>query len=308
MSGKPNPQSARQRMHSLSFGERQMWVKGLSSAGLHDMYHLSMTMSWPWFYGAVASFFVLVNLLFASLYALVPGSVANLAAGDFAGAFFFSVETLATVGYGDWHPASTYGHVLATTEIFVGMMIVALTTGLTFARFARPRVRIIASRNPVVNRYHGQMALMIRAANARKSMIVQASANLYVLLAERSPEGHNMRRLLDLKLLRRESPMFLLSWTLIHVIDESSPLWGHDADSLSKLAASLVLTINGHDEVTLQDMRSRHLYSVKDIRWNHRYRDMLSVDESGREFVDYEQLDATEPVAGSGVDGAHFQA
>lgn len=292
-SSKPKQKS---RVHTLSVGERQLFVRGLAAPSFHDIYYWCMTMTWPWFYGAVAALFGLINLVFATLYWLQPGCIANMAPADFWGAFFFSVETLATVGYGDMHPATVYAHVVATMEIFIGMMSIALITGLTFARFSRPRARIMASRHPVINTYNGQSVLMIRAANARKSMIVQANAQLYVLMAEESPEGHKLRRLLDLKLLREVHPMFFLSWTLIHVIDEHSPLWGHDADSLLDAGASLVLTIEGHDEVTMQDLRSRHLYKAQDIRWNHVFQDMLTIDATGREIVDYERLHDTKAV------------
>jgi inward rectifier potassium channel len=206
------------------------------------------------------------------------------------------VETLATVGYGDMHPANIYTHVISTLEIFVGMMGIALTTGLTFARFSRPRARIITSRHPVVSNHNGQPALMIRAANARKSMIVQASANLYVLIQQTTSEGKSMRSLLDLKLMRNVHPMFILSWTLIHIIDESSPLYGHDAQSLQDMRASIVLTINGADEITTQTMRSRHVYSHQDLRWDHAFEDMLSIDDKGHEHVDYERLHAIRPI------------
>ena len=137
------------------------------------------------------------------------------------------------------------------------------------------------------------MPLMVRAANARKSMITHASARLYLLIHQRSAEGQAMRRLLDLKLVREVHPMFFLSWTLLHPIDAHSPLWGHDAASLAEHKAELILTISGSDEITMQDLHSRHMYSHQDIRWNHVFEDMLQVDAQGREHVNYERLHST---------------
>ena len=274
-------------------GSRQLLVRGLTQSGLQDLYFLSMTSSWLQFYSSIATLFIALNSGFAGLYLLQPGSIANASPAGFWGAFFFSVETLATVGYGDMHPATMYAHGLATLEIFTGMMGIAVFTGLTFARFSRPRARIIASHTPVICQYEGKTTLMVRAANARKSMITQASARLYLLIHQRSPEGHTMRRLLDLQLVREIHPMFVLSWTLIHPIDQHSPLWGHDVDSLARHKAELILTISGSDEITTQDLHSRHHYSHQDIRWNHVFEDMLQVDADGQEYMNYECLHAT---------------
>lgn len=293
----PQPAAAA-RIQTLSLGDRDVHVRGMARSGMQDLYHLSMTMTWPRFYAALAAAFAVLNLAFAVLYSLQPGGIANQSPAGFVGALFFSVETLATVGYGDMHPASLYAHSVATLEIFVGMMSIALMTGVTFARFARPHARIIASRHAVVTRFNGQPTLMVRAANARKSMIVQADARMHLVRQERTAEGHSMRRLHDLKLLRQEHPMFFLSWTLMHVIDDSSPLCGLDAAQLAAQAADIVVTITGLDEVTLQDMRSRHIYRHDEILWNHAFEDMLERAEDGRDVVDYARIHRTRPLAG----------
>ena len=283
------------RLRSVRIGARQWWLRSAHGSSLHDLYFLSMTSSWLQFYCSIATLFILLNSGFAGLYLLQADSIANAAPKGFWGAFFFSVETLATVGYGDMHPATLYAHVLATVEIFTGMMGIALFTGLTFARFSRPRARIIASQAPVVCQYDGQTMLMLRAANARKSMITQASAQLYLLVQQHSVEGHTLHRLLDLPLVREVHPMFSLSWTLMHPIDQNSPLWGQTAESLEQQQARLILTISGSDEITTQDLHSRHLYQHQDIRWNHVFEDMLQVDAQGREYVDHTLLHATRP-------------
>lgn len=182
------------RLRQISLGERQVFMRHNLLAELADPFHLAMQLSWPRFYLAIGLAFVLLNLLFGALYALQPECLVHVTPPGFWGYFFFSVETLATVGYGDMHPVTLYGHIVSTLEVFTGMMGLALVTGVTFARFSRPRARILAARYPVVMQYEGQPTLMFRVANARRSLIVQATASLHVLLDKTSPEGHFMRR------------------------------------------------------------------------------------------------------------------
>src|SRR5450631_3641567 len=128
-----------------------------------------MTVSWPALFGSFAVFFLLFNLAFATLYSLQPAGIANLHPPGYWGAFFFSVETLATVGYGDMHPQTLYAHLIATLEIFVGMSGIALATGLIFARFSRPHAKIVFSRYAIIRPLDGRMTLMVRSANARQN-------------------------------------------------------------------------------------------------------------------------------------------
>ncbi|RMC95937.1 potassium channel protein [Aquitalea palustris] len=284
------------RVRQLEVGGRIIHVHRLPLRLAHDIYHVSMTMSWPQFYVAIGLLFCVLNLLFASLYQLMPGSIANQFPADFRGAFFFSVETLATVGYGDMHPQTVYAHVVSMLEIFIGMMSLALVTGVTFARFSLPRSRIVFSRHPVIRPMDGQQVLMLRAANARQNVIVDAQAQLHMLLNTVSSEGTRLRRLHDLKLQRQHHPMFVLSWTLMHVIDAHSPLYGRSVEELAQLQAGFILSISGSDEITRQAMASRHIFQHEDIRWNYQYKDLLYTDEHGEDHVDFGLLHEISPM------------
>ena len=296
--------TGRQRVKVVEVGGRNIYVHRLPLRLGHDIYHYCMTMSWPRFYLVIALLFLVLNMLFALLYQLDGHGIANQFPAGFWGAFFFSVETLATVGYGDMHPQTIYAHIISMLEIFLGMMSLALVTGVTFSRFSLPRSRIVFSQNPVIRQLDGQTALMLRAANARHSVIVDAQAQLHMLLNTRSKEGLSMRRLHDLKLQRQHHPMFVLSWTLIHIIDEHSPLYDMDREQLAKLNAGFILSISGSDEITRQIMESRHIFQHGDIRWNHQFQDLLYTDEHGNDHVDFGLLQAIHPL---GMDDADQQ-
>ena len=201
--------------------------------------------------------------------------------------FYFSIETLATVGYGDMHPQTNYGHLIATIEIFTGMSFLAVMTGPDLRPLlaaARPlRVR----RHPVVTLHQGQPTLMIRVANARHNTISQATARLWLVRLEYTAEGDQLRRFHELKLERQEHPMFALSWTLLHKIDENSALFGVTTEELDKTDAALVLNVSGVDDSSAQHLHARKLYYHTDIRWQHRYQDITSISPQGRLLIDY---------------------
>jgi len=280
---------------TLRIGSRQFEVHGMPPTGWGDVYHSALTMRWPTFFASLAALFVILNTIFAFLYRLGDGSIANQFPRGFAGAFFFSVETLATVGYGDMHPQTIYAHIIATLEIFIGMSGIALSTGLIFARFSLPRARILFARDVVVHPIDGRMTVMVRAANARQNVIAEAQAKLRLLRVETSSDGYVARRIHDLELVRDEHPVFTLGWNIMHVIDESSPLYGETPESLVDKQATLLMRIEGTDESTSQTIQARHSWAVEEIRWQHRYVD-LHRDVDGVTYVDYSRFHDTEPI------------
>jgi inward rectifier potassium channel len=271
----------------VKLGNREIVTEGIVTPLFNDLFHHFMTVSWPRLFATLAGFFLVFDLLFGLLYYLAPGCIANLNPPGFAGAFFFSVETLATVGYGEMHPETFYGHAIAMIEIFVGLMSLALITGLMFARFSRPRARFLFTKNGVVRPIAGKPTLLFRAANERQNVVQDASAQLHMLRDEVTEEGYKIRRIVDLPLMRSKHPMFALGWSIMHVIDEDSPLQGENTDSLARTRAVFVLTLCGTDENTGQLLMARSEYSWEDIRWNATFRDILEKDAEGVTHVDY---------------------
>jgi inward rectifier potassium channel len=292
--------TAKPTARKVTMGRRTIITHGLPKLFWNDIFHYTMTARWPAFFVAVGVIFLLANGIFALLYGLAPAGIANNNPQGFWGNFFFSVETFATVGYGDMHPQTPLAHIIATIEIFTGMSFVALFTGIMFARFSRPRARILFADHPVVAPFNGKQTLIIRAANARQNVIVDASAKLRMLASETSLEGEFLRRLHDLRLLREQHPMFVIGWNLMHVIDEDSPLYGKTPADLERVGAAFVLTIDGIDETTSQLMQSRFSYAHDAIKWGHRYEDLLSTDESGVDHLNYTNFHKTRPVDSAG--------
>jgi inward rectifier potassium channel len=279
----------------ISAGSREIETRGLADGFWTDLYHRSMTVYWPVFFATAAAIFVVLNMAFAFLYWLGNEPIANVAANELLGLFYFSVETLATVGYGDMHPQTHYGHFIATVEIFTGMSFLAVMTGLIFARFSRPRARFLFADNPVVTVHQGQPTLMIRIANERNNTISQATARLWLLRMETTLEGVAYRRYHELLLDRREHPMFMLSWSIFHVIDETSPLYRVTPADLAAADGALTLNVSGVDDSSAQYLHARKVYNHQDIRWNHRYRDITSISKDGRLVLDYSMLHEITP-------------
>ncbi len=278
----------------VQVGARQVITRGIAPAVFQDLYHYLMTVSWPRLFAAIGAFFLVFDFLFGCLYHLQPGSVANLSPPGFAGAFFFSVETLATVGYGEMHPYSLYGHIVSMVEVFVGLMMLALVTGLMFARFSRPRARFLFARYAVVRPVDGRRTLMFRAANARQNVVQEASARLRMIRDEVTREGLELRRITDLTLVREQHPAFFIGWTIMHVIDESSPLAAESDESLQRSSATFVLSLSGTDETTGHTLMARGNYDAAAILWNKAFRDVLDVNEDGVVLFDYTQFHEVE--------------
>jgi len=266
-------------------------------SGAADLYHRLLTIPWPGFFAAIAVAYVLFNITFGLLFLMQPGAIANAQRGSFADAFFFSVQTMATIGYGDMHPATFYANLMVSVEVLLGMTGLALATGLMFARFSRPTARVIFTRRAVIAPHNGVPTLMFRAANQRRNQILEAQINVAMLRNEVSAEGTMMRRFYDLALARSRTPMFSLTWTVMHEINENSPFHGCTPQSLEAADSEIVITLIGIDETFAQTIHARHSYGAEDIAWNHRFADILSQLEDGTRVIDYRRFDDVEVIA-----------
>jgi inward rectifier potassium channel len=265
----------------------QVHAIGLQQPWFSDLYHRILTIGWASFLGLGSAVYIVTNVLFALLYLLQPGAIANARPGSFADAFFFSVETIATVGYGVMAPATLYANLLMTIETVVGLMFAALVTGLVFARFSRPTARVLFSRVAVIGPYNGTPALMIRVANQRRNQMLAAEVTMTLVRDEHTDEGDLRRQLHDLRMLRGHSPVFALTFTVTHVIDDKSPLYGATAASLADQNVEIVVTASGIDETLVQRVHARTSYLPHEILWDRRFADIIGWTEDGRRAIDY---------------------
>ncbi len=260
---------------------------GLPRDAWRDAYHILLTISLPQFLALMASGYVGINAVFALAYLADPGGVANARPGNFADSFFFSVQTLAGVGYGVMVPRSLYANLVMTLETFVGLFNLAIATGLLFARFSRPTARIMFSNIAVVAPFDGAPALMFRAANRRRNMVVEAEVNLSLVRNVTTVEGVEMRRFFDLSTVRSRTPLFFLTWQVIHVIDEASPLRGETAASLIAQKAEIVVVMKGLDETFVSTIHARASYTPDQIVWGRRLAEIFTVDDAGVRQIDF---------------------
>jgi inward rectifier potassium channel len=268
---------------------------GLRNPWLRDFYHHLLTLPWRAFLLGLAVVYLGLNVLFALLYLIGAGAIANARPGAFSDAFFFSVETISTIGYGQMSPATLYGNIVMTVEAMFGLTLLAVSAGLVLARFTRPTARVIFSKVAVVTEYNGVPTLSLRLANERRNQILEAQVSVTLVRDESTAEGEWMRRFYDLQLGRQRSPIFAMTFTVMHAIDPASPLWNATASSLATEAAEIVVTVTGLDETTSQAVHARTSYLAHEVLWGHRFADVLTQTKDGRLAVDYRRFHETEP-------------
>jgi len=288
--------SPRARLVARGTADRILAV-GLPQPRLGDSYHWLLHLSWPRFLLGGIALYLATNALFALLYLAQPAAIEHARPGVFSDAFFFSVQTIATLGYGVMAPATFYANVIVTIETTVGLIFLAVATGLVFARFSRPTARVLFSRVAVVAPYNGVPTLSLRLANQRRNQILQAEVDVALLLDEVTQEGDTIRRFYDLHLARRRSPVFALTFTVMHPIAEGSPLYGATPASLAAQNAELVVTVTGLDETMAAAVNARTSYLADEILWGHRFVDVMGLTDEGRRMIDYRRFHDTTPLA-----------
>jgi inward rectifier potassium channel len=267
---------------------------GLSQRRFSDLYHRMLNLTWPRLIGVITVLYVGVNMGFALLYWLPPDALDN-ASGSYVDAFFFSVQTMATIGYGKMTPHSTLANILVTIEALLGLLSLAMVTGLLFAKFSKPTARVLWSNVATVSTRDGVQSLMLRMANERGNQIVEAQLRLVLARNEVTKEGERVRRFYDLPLVRDRNAIFALTWTAVHAITPASPLWGETSETMRAVQTEFICSLMGIDDTFSQTVHARHSYIADELKWNARFVDILSIGDDGRRVVDYTKFHDVQP-------------
>jgi inward rectifier potassium channel len=262
-----------------------------------DVYRWLLGLSWPQFAAFVAVVYVGLNLLFALVYSVEHDSIAGATTSEwFLDCFFFSVQTLATVGYGHMYPQTIYGHMVSTVEIMVGVFLLAVMTGLIFVRFSRPVARVLFSRSIVIGPLNGKPTLMIRIGNENHHSMVEAKFRIMYSRDQQLIEGGDFRYFYDLKLHFDRLTVFPAALTLRHEIDHESPLYGATAESLEAERALFLVSVVGIDPVIAAEVQTQKDYTFRDLKFGHRFVEIYTQHGGGKLTVDYGHLHDTEQV------------
>ncbi|WP_347986378.1 ion channel [Methylomonas sp. AM2-LC] len=252
-----------------------------------DPYHLMLTIPWSGFLLLISVGYLTLNLLFACAYWLGGDCIANALPDSLLDKFFFSVQTLASIGYGVMYPKTLYANAMVTLESIVGLTGIAVMTGLSFARFSRPTARILFSKVAVITQHNQVETLIFRAANKRTNQILEAQMHCYLFRDEVTLEGKSMRRIYDLKLVRSQTPNFMLTWSVMHEVDELSPIYGMTHEDFKRTNTTITIILSGIDETVSQMIHARHVYSPQDILINKQFVDIIYHSDDGNRYIDY---------------------
>jgi len=276
--------------------------EGLRFWESNSVYDYLLTVSWPRFLTIVVLAYLAANAVFAAFYVLagpdaLVGAHSPAGVGPFGEAFFFSVHTLATIGYGSIAPSTLAAHLLVTIETLIGLLGVAVIAGISFARFARPVAKILFSRQAVIAPYRGGRAFMFRIVNKRSTQLVELEAKVMLIRRKRDGATASDREFIQLPLERDRVAFFPLSWTVVHPIDEASPLRGWTSSELIECDAEFVIMLSGFDETFSQTVHARSSYKSDEIVWGARFRSMFNpTSGEGTISVDIRKLHEIESV------------
>jgi inward rectifier potassium channel len=260
-----------------------------------DAYHLLRTASWQQALGLFAIVFLVSNVIFALVLWIGHAKITN--STGFMDCFWFSVQSMGTIGYGYLAPADDLANTIVTIETFYSILLTALVTGMFFARFSTPSARVLFSNVALITEHDGQRVLMFRMANERTTAIVEAIVHAYITREEKLKSGETMRRVYDLKLRRQTSPVFALSFLVVHPIDEESPLYGITPDTMNQSAVNVIVTFTGIDDQLATNVHARYVWGVDDIKFDHRFVDMFKVDpDTGARYLDLAPMHDTVPL------------
>ena len=263
---------------------------GLPRDAWRDAYHIMLTLPTGAFLGVLAVVYLCVNSLFAGLYVLDPGGIANARPGSFTDAFFFSVQTLGGLGYGVMAPRSLYANLVSMCEVFLGLLNLGIATGLLFARISKPTARIMFSQRAVIGPLNGKPTLMFRAANRRRNLVIEAEVTVTLIRNVTTGEGRGLRRFHELSTIRSRTPLFFMTWQVMHKIDETSPLFGETVESLLAKRAEILVVMKGLDETFVSTIHARTSYTPDEIVWGRRMAELFANDAQGKLVIDFRRF------------------
>ena len=279
---------------AIENGRFQILGLGAWRSYWRDPYYLMLTVPWQVFLFITIGLYALANAVCALLF-LAGGkdTIINAKPGSFADAFFFSVQTSASIGYGVMSPGNAYGHLLVSLIAITALIGIAVLTGLAYARFSRPTAQVLFSHSAVIAPFKGTQTLMFRAANERRNQILEAQMRVYLTMDEYS-DGRMMRRFYELDLLRDRNPSFFLTWTALHPIDQNSPLYGLSHADLIRTSAALLVSLSDIDQTVAQAIHTRHTYYAADLMWNRQFKDIIHELENGDRYIEFEHFHEVE--------------
>jgi inward rectifier potassium channel len=276
----------------ITINNQSMRIIGLEAPSIwRDFYFFVLVSPWYHIILLLSGLYLFINFTFACLYLLGGDCIEHARPGSLWDTFFFSVQTWATIGYGAMAPKTKYADILVGVESFSGLLSMSLVTGLLFSKFAQPKAKVRFTDKVLVTQFDGKPTLMFRMGNLRANQIVEARLMVVFTHETKTTEGVQFRKLEDLKLVRDSTVLLTLSWTALHIIDASSPLFNKSLDDLEKIKAQLVISLTGLDAQFNQTVHVRHQYNAQDFVWGHRFEDIIVVDESNERFVDYRNFD-----------------
>jgi inward rectifier potassium channel len=274
----------------IIFNGRPLIIRGAYASRWRDIYFFFLTARWPVMLAVVCSFYILMNFIFAGLYLLGGDCILNARPGSVWDAFFFSVQTWATIGYGAMAPKTHYADILVGIESFSGIFSMSLLTGLVFSKFARPKSKVRFTNKILISKFDGQDVLVLRLGNMRSNQIVEAQIRVVFSSEMLTKEGQNFRKLIDLNLMRNSNALFSLTWQVMHVIDESSPFYGMNAAECARKKVQIIVSMMGTDEEFNQTVHARKIYSAADLEWGKRFQDVLDLN-GPIPVIDYTKFD-----------------
>ena len=281
------------RRVTLPHAEYSFWILGAKRGVLRDAYHTFLRMRWSLALSLIAVGLFLANLVFAAIYYAIGG--VNGATHTFFDMFSFSVQTMATIGYGVMHPDSHAATIVMIVEAIFGIILTAIATGLVFTKFARATGRIAFTKFAVITIHDGQPTLVFRCGNERSNVIVEAQLHVSAAFIQKTKEGRNFYKLHDLELVRSRMSGLRRGWVVMHVIDEKSPFHGKTSEDLAAQECEIEISLTGLDDVTMSTIHTLHAYTDKQIKFGYHFADTIKPLSNGDLVLDLTQFDVLVP-------------